>query len=50
MSVDCINFNIIMWIPTNKTKRFTLYHLEENEIYIRDFSGFCWYIEPITGE
>lgn len=38
-----------MWIPTNKTKRFTLYHLEENEIYIRDFSGFCWYIEPVTG-
>ena len=39
-----------MCIPTNKTKRFNLYHLEENEIYIRDFSGYCWYIEPSTGE
>ena len=26
--------------PTN-SKRFTLYHLEENEIYIQDFFGTC---------
>lgn len=40
----------MLWIPSKKAKRFTLYHLEENEIYIRDFSGTCTYVEPLTGE
>ena len=39
-----------MWIPSHKTKRFTLYHLEENEIYIRDFSGYCTFPDISTGE
>lgn len=37
-----------MWIPSAKTKRFTLYHLEENETYIKDFSGSCSYMDPLT--
>lgn len=40
----------MLWIPSKRTKRFTLYHLEENEIYIRDFSGSCSYVDPISNE
>ena len=35
--------------PTN-TKRFTLYHLEESEIYIQDFFGHCTFYDPVAKE
>ena len=35
--------------PTN-TKRFTLYHMEENEIYIQDFFGFCSFFDFNSNE
>jgi hypothetical protein len=35
--------------PTNN-KRFTLYHMEENEIYIQDFFGFCSFFDFNTNE
>lgn len=35
--------------PTN-TKRFTLYHMEENEIYIQDFFGNCTFYDFNSNE
>lgn len=35
--------------PTN-TKRFNLYHMEENEIYIQDFFGNCTFYDFNTNE
>ena len=35
--------------PTN-TKRFTLYHMEENEIYIQDFFGNCSFHDFASNE
>lgn len=39
-----------MWIPQAKSKRFTLYHLDENETYIKDFAGTCTYTDPLKHE
>lgn len=35
--------------PTN-TKRFNLYHMEENEIYIQDFYGHCTFHDFASNE
>jgi hypothetical protein len=35
--------------PTN-TKRFSLYHMEENEIYIQDFFGTCTFHDFSSNE
>jgi hypothetical protein len=35
--------------PTN-TKRFTLYHMEETEIYIQDFFGNCSFYDFASNE
>ncbi len=35
--------------PTN-TKRFSLYHMEENEIYIQDFFGTCTFHDFSSSE
>ena len=35
--------------PTN-TKRFNLYHMEENEIYVQDFFGNCSFYDFHSNE
>lgn len=39
-----------MFISPTNTKRFTLYHLEENEIYIQDFYGECTFYDYSSNE
>jgi len=39
-----------MFISPTNTKRFTLYHLEENEIYIQDFYGECTFYDYNSNE
>ena len=35
---------------SGKSKRFTLYHMEENEVYIQDFYGNCTFYDLNTSE
>lgn len=35
--------------PTN-AKRFNLYHMDENEIYIQDFYGNCTFYDYATNQ
>lgn len=34
-----------MFVQPTNTKRFNLYHMDESEIYIQDFYGYCTYYD-----
>lgn len=39
-----------MFVQPTNTKRFNLYHMDESEIYIQDFYGYCTYFDLTANE
>lgn len=40
----------MLYISPTNSKRFNLYHMDENEIYIQDFFGSCSFFDFNLGE